>query len=181
MLRHTVSAQNDHGPYTKLQSLTSCHRERSPNMSAEWKMAVVMLSAIAASALVRAGDAPSGGKYAFDGRIPQAVLENYLARSITAKCGMTTAGSGTGTERSCRISASRKPVCGFTTAAGGTSIAVTRASISARRRPSRRSGMGQARDGSGLKQRRYIASSQKVVFATIDSHCHETGSSSGSP
>jgi hypothetical protein len=41
-----------------------------------------MLSAIAASALVRAGDAPSGGKYAFDGRIPQAVLENYLARSI---------------------------------------------------------------------------------------------------
>jgi hypothetical protein len=41
-------------------------------MSAEWKMAVVMLSAIAASALVRAGDAPSGGTYAFDGRISQA-------------------------------------------------------------------------------------------------------------
>ena len=37
---------------------------------------------IGLSASVHAGDAASGGKYAFDGKISRGVLENYLARSL---------------------------------------------------------------------------------------------------
>ncbi len=38
---------------------------------------------IALSASVHAGDAASGGKYAFDGKISREVLELYLSRAIT--------------------------------------------------------------------------------------------------
>ena len=40
------------------------------------------MATISATLAAHAGDAETGGKYAFDGKISREVLENYLARSL---------------------------------------------------------------------------------------------------